>query len=130
MNSFSFFGNIMMTIVPIIVVIGFILVFVSIISQLVRSSNENHKNNNSPILTVEAKVVAKRADIQHYNRNNSNDNFNHSTTTTKYYATFEFESKDRMEFLVPENEYGYIIEQDMGKLNFQGTRFLSFERTK
>jgi hypothetical protein len=33
-----------------------------------------------------------------------------------------------MELLVPGNQFGLLIEGDHGKLSFQGTRFLSFER--
>ena len=42
--------------------------------------------------------------------------------------TFEVESGDRFELKVPRSEYGLIVEGDQGKLTFQGTRFLNFER--
>ena len=45
-------------------------------------------------------------------------------------VTFEFESGDRLELHVASNEYGYLVEGDMGKLTFQGTRYKNFERTK
>ncbi|MBQ4627771.1 MAG: DUF2500 domain-containing protein, partial [Clostridia bacterium] len=48
--------------------------------------------------------------------------------STTYYATFQFESGDRLELAVPSSEYGMLVEGDKGKLSFQGTRFLSFER--
>jgi hypothetical protein len=54
----------------------------------------------------------------------------HSSSSTKYYVTFEFESGDRLELHVASNEYGYLVEGDMGKLTFQGTRYKNFERTK
>jgi hypothetical protein len=34
-----------------------------------------------------------------------------------------------MEFAVSGNQYGMIAEGDFGRLTFQGTRFLSFERS-
>ena len=49
---------------------------------------------------------------------------------TWYYATFQVESGDRMEFAVDGMEYGMLAEGDMGKLSFQGTRYLSFERER
>ena len=52
----------------------------------------------------------------------------HTTSSTWYYATFEFESGDRMELGVSGSEYGMLAEGDSGKLTFQGTRYLSFER--
>ena len=47
---------------------------------------------------------------------------------TTYYVTFQVESGDRMEFTVEGSEYGMLIEGDHGKLTFQGTRYLGFER--
>ena len=35
---------------------------------------------------------------------------------------------DRMELEVPDMEYGLLVEGDRGRLTFQGTRFLGFER--
>ena len=50
------------------------------------------------------------------------------STYTHYYATFEVESGDRMEFELRGSEYGLLAEGDLGKLTFQGTRYLGFER--
>ena len=47
---------------------------------------------------------------------------------TDYFATFEFESGDRMDLRIPSNQYEYIVDGDNGKLTFQGTRFLKYER--
>ena len=44
------------------------------------------------------------------------------------YVTFEVESGDRMEMNVRGSEYGMLAEGDVGKLTFQGTRYLNFER--
>ena len=41
----------------------------------------------------------------------------------------EIESGDRVELHAAGSEYGLLIEGDKGKLSFQGTRFLGFERT-
>ena len=49
-------------------------------------------------------------------------------TFTTYYATFQVESGDRMELEVDGSDYGMLVEGDMGKLMFQGTRYLGFER--
>ncbi len=93
-------------------VIGmFVFVFVNLIRQ-------NHRNNNSPRLTVPATVVAKRD-----HRSRSRDHHYAS-----YYVTFQFESGDRMELTVPGAEFGLLCEGDRGTLTFQGTRYLGFER--
>lgn len=51
-----------------------------------------------------------------------------SHTFTTYYATFQVESGDRMELEVDDSDYGMLVEGDTGKLSFQGTRYLGFER--
>ena len=92
--------------------------------MFVKGIGQWHKNNNSPRLTVEAVVAAKRTDISHHH--DANTHVDHHTTW--YYVTFEVESGDRMEFSVSGKEYGLLAEGDMGKLTFQGTRYLSFVR--
>ena len=52
----------------------------------------------------------------------------HTTHSTSYYATFQVESGDRMELNLSGQEYGLLAEGDRGKLTFQGTRYLGFER--
>lgn len=103
----------------------FIGVFVVMIVTLVRSLGRWHKNNQSPRLTVDAAVVAKRMDRVHH-RSSHVSSTGHTTTT--YYATFQVESGDRMELVVPGTEYGMLVEGDHGKLTFQGTRYLGFQR--
>ena len=49
-------------------------------------------------------------------------------TFTTYYVTFQVESGDRMELTVDGSEYGMLVEGDIGKLSFQGTRYLGFQR--
>lgn len=120
---FSLFGNLMFNIVPIFVFLIFVLVFGVIIFGMIGSAKEWKKNNDSPVLVVEATVVAKRTNISHHHHENMN-----SSSSTRYYVTFEVESGDRMEFGVRGAEYGLLIEQDRGKLTFQGTRYLEFKR--
>ncbi len=92
--------------------------------MFVKGIGQWNKNNNSPRLTVEAVVAAKRTDISHHH--DANTHVDHHTTW--YYVTFEVQSGDRMEFGVSGSEYGLLAEGDYGKLTFQGTRYLGFER--
>ena len=85
---FSGISNLMFTIVPVIVVIGFVFVFGTLMAM------------------------------------------SHATSSTDYFVTFEVESGDRMEFLMAGTEYGQLMEGDEGKLTFQGTRYLGFERAR
>ena len=81
------------------------------------------KNNASPRLTVPATVVAKRTNVS---RHHTDKAMAHTFTT--YYVTFQVESSDRMELRLSGTEYGQLAEGDTGKLSFQGTRYLGFER--
>lgn len=54
----------------------------------------------------------------------------HMSTSTTYYATFEVNSGDRLEFKVRDTEYGMLVENDTGMLTFQCTRYLGFERSR
>lgn len=80
------------------------------------------KNNNSPVLIVEAKVVGKRSQTSHHNHQT------HTSGVTRYFATFEVESGDRIEFHLGSYEYSMLAERDSGKLKFQGSRYLEFNR--
>lgn len=109
--------NLMGIIVPIffVVILGvFVFIFAKGISQW-------NKNNKALRLTVPAAVVAKRMDVS--------GGGEHSHASTSYYVTFQVESGDRMELHLRGHEYGLMVEGDRGKLTFQGTRFLGFERT-
>ena len=106
--------------------IMFFAVFGLVISTFILAIIRWNKNNNSPRITVSAKVVTKRQRA-HTHHNTETHIMN---TTYTHLATFEFESGDRLELIVPSIEYGLLAEGDEGKLTFQGTRFLSFERER
>ncbi len=102
----------------------FFLVFGVIIFTLVKGIGEWNKNNHSPRLIVEAIVVTKRNQVSHHHH----DGGMHTTHSTTYYVTFQVESGDRMELRVSGQEFGMLVEGDRGKLTFQGTRYIGFER--
>ena len=108
----------------------FALVAGFIIVAIVKNIAQWSKNNNSPVLTVSAKIIAKRTAVSSNNSINGETGVNHHMTSTTYYATFEVESGDRMELMVNGNEYGLLADGDAGRLTFQGTRYLSFERNR
>lgn len=110
--------DIMFTIVPIIVLLGFCFVIGSMIFQGISYMNDKSK----PIQTERVKVVAKRTNVTRHHHNN------HHSTSTTYYVTFEFLSGQRLELKVSGKQYGYIVEGDEGILQFQGQIFNSFER--
>ena len=120
--GFDFF---MFSIFPVIWSIMFLLIFGLIIVTIVRGLKQWNKNNHSPRLTVDARVLAKRHDVS---RRRSAGEHHHYRTVNTYFVTFEVASGDRMELQLQGHEYGLLIEGDTGKLTFQGTRYLGFER--
>lgn len=108
--------------------IMFFLVFAIILFTFIKGAMQWNKNNHSPRLTVRAKVVAKTINVSRHHHHHGSNTMMHTSTSSTYYITFEFESGDRMEFVVSRNDYGLLVEGDEGMLTFQGTRFLSFER--
>ena len=110
----------------------FLLVVTVFIVILVKNLKQQRVNNHSPRLTVEATVVSRRQNVSHHNTANAGDitgaHGYTTTSSTTYYATFQVESGDRMELVIPSSQYGYLTEGDRGRLSFQGTRFLNFER--
>lgn len=115
------FDSLMFTIAPIFIIVIFVAVVGMLVVTAVRGAATWSKNNASPRLTVSAQVVSKRTRVS----GGSGD----LMTSTTYYVTFQVESGDRMEFAVSGSEYGMLAEGDQGTLTFQGTRYLSFERT-
>lgn len=108
-----------------IVFVLFLCVFISIFVKMISQWN---KNNHSPRLTVYASVVGKRINVSHNQHANAGAHGHCTSSSTIYYVTFQVESGDRMEFHLNGSEYGMLIEGDSGKLSFQGTRYLGFER--
>lgn len=129
-SPFGGFGDIMFTIVPVIVIIGFVFVFGTIIVRSIQGAKQWKRNNESPVLTVNATVMTKRMDVHHYQNNTETDNMHHMSSLTTYYSTFEVTSGDRLEFEIQGTEYGMLVESDVGWLTFQGTRYLGFERNR
>ncbi len=106
----------------------FAIVIVCFIALAVKGIGTWHKNNNSPRLTVAATVVAKRQNTDVHHHHTGDNVAMHTSTSTTYYATFQFDSGDRLELHIPGREYGMLAEGDAGELTFQGTRYLGFER--
>ena len=107
----------------------FALVIGVFVVTAVRSLIQWSHNNQSPRLTVDARVVTKRTSVSvHHHHHGAGAGVHHSTSTA-YYVTFEVASGDRMELKVKGNEYGMLAEGDHGQLSFQGTRYLGFARS-
>lgn len=130
MSHYGGFGGVdtMATTFFVLFIIMFLIVISVFISVAVRGARRYSKNESSPILTVEAKVVGKRESLTRH-MDGTGDHF-HNNTRISYYVTFEVASGDRLEFNMPGEEYGILVEGDNGRLTFQGTRYQGFDRMR
>jgi len=79
------------------------------------------RNNALPVLSTPARVVAKQTGYEKW-RNNRR-----LRTLNLYYATFELDTGQRIEFSVGDNQFGALIVGDQGTLTYQGTRYRGFQ---
>ena len=120
--------QLMNAVFPLLFLIVFVFVISTIVGTFVSKAKRERKNDQSPRLTAEAKVVSKRMQVGENRHRHTNDDMMHSYNYSKYFVTFEFESGDRLELRLPGREYGLLTEGDTGLLTFQGTRYLGFDR--
>ena len=109
-----------------------LLVIAMFVFILAKGIAQHRKDDNSPRLTVECVVVDKRTETTIHQMPVAGDASGalgyHTTTGTTHYVTFQVESSDRFELAVSGSEYAQLAEGEQGKLTFQGTRYLGFER--
>ena len=91
------------------------------------------KNNSAPQETAGARITAKRMKVSGHGGTMMTNrvsamNMLHSSTHTEYFVTFELENGRRLELGVKDPDYGMLAEGDRGRLSWQGTRYLGFER--
>lgn len=106
----------------IFITIIFIMVFGTFVYVAIQGITTWSRNNQSPVLTVPAEVVAKRT--------NTSGGSGNSSASTRYYVTFQVQSGDRIELGVKGSEFGLLAEDDLGMLTFQGTRYQGFDRQR
>ncbi len=104
------------------------IVLAVIITPLVGSVRQYRRSNASPVPTVEAAVSDKRTNVHvhtgggHHHRGASG--------AADYCATLQVDSGSRIGLALSPQEYGQPAPGNRGKLIFQGTRYLGFERDR
>ena len=86
-------------------------------------------SNSTPILTVDAKVIGKRFNTFQDTQSFA-DMIPYYNYATLYFVTFEVVNGEKLEFSVTSVEYENLIEEDLGKLSYQGTKFLEFHKAE
>ncbi|WP_246469801.1 DUF2500 domain-containing protein [Cohnella nanjingensis] len=104
----------------------FVVVLGIILFGAAKGVGEWSRNNGEPLRSVPSRIVSKRTQVKFHHHHD--DSMSHHHSDTAYYATFEFEGGNRLEFKVSGREYGQLAEGDRGHLSYQGTRYKGFER--
>ncbi|MCP3761417.1 DUF2500 domain-containing protein [Domibacillus sp. A3M-37] len=108
---------------PFFITSVFCIVVGVMLFNIVNGSMDWVHNNNSKVMSIPAKVAAKRMLVRGGSGN--------SAASTRYYITFEYEEMgDRIELQMNGHTYGMIAKEDIGNLTYQGSRYKDFERSK
>ncbi len=121
------FGQLVMVFIALV----FIIVIGAILFRAVKAVSEWSHNNRQPVLIVPAKLVTKRENVtvhRHHHQHGDHHHHSHGSTSTQYFATFELEQGERLEFQISGRESGLLAEGDAGELTYQGTRYQGFRR--
>lgn len=116
------FVDFLFSAVPFLVFVIFAIVIMIFITSLVKGAGQYFRNNSIPEEQIPARLVTKRLHTWGGHGNMS--------AHTSYYATFETEKGERMEFPVGSQFSGMHVEGDTGILTHRGTRFIGFERER
>ncbi len=80
------------------------------------------KDRLKPRRSVPARFAARRSEVCRHKTSRG------EFTTVHFYAAFETEDGEHIEFSVSDDEYGRLAEGERGTLRYQGARYLGFER--
>ena len=80
------------------------------------------KDRLKPRRSVPARFTARRSEVCRHKTSRG------ESTTVHFYATFETEDGESMEFSVSDDEYGRLVWGERGTLRYQGARYLGFEQ--
>ena len=90
------------------------------IVTMVTAAKAIKKNTKLPKISANARATGKRMD---------GFAVSNKKEVPRYYATFEFDTKDTFEFQISEDCYQFIQPGDHGIIVVKGTQFISFELT-
>ncbi|NMB29501.1 MAG: DUF2500 domain-containing protein [Clostridiaceae bacterium] len=125
--------NFGMKVIYILFSVMFGLFLLLVITYLVKVIKSRRDDRMAPLLTMDAKVIAKRMQVGH--KGAFLQDMDAASTLrlgrdgyTRYFMTFEAMNGDRLELAVDRKDYGLLIEGDHGALTYKGSRLISFER--
>jgi hypothetical protein len=115
MEIIGLFFIIFLIVLPLVLICILIYYFVS---RIISARKKREAIDKLPVLSVKAKVVARRMDVTG----------GQYSTRTIYFVTFETDQKERIEFRMDGSGYAKLIEGDLGTLTYQGERYKGFQR--
>ncbi len=129
----------MFTLASVVIALGALLVFGTIIWGVISKARRAVQNNAAPEVAAVAEVVDKRISLTGGSTRRSpgmvgaDGSFGPDTVTSTpirgtHYVTFEQSGGERFELEVPEREYGLLVVGDSGTVTMKGTRYLGFQR--
>lgn len=96
------------------------------VAKLVQTLRRKQYTLPSPMRTIQASIVSKRATVvQNWNAHSVPSTYVRSSMV--YYVTFLGESGEQLEFSVQKSVYHMLFTGDAGVLTFQGTQYLAFD---
>ena len=107
------------TIFTVFFIISFSLILFFNIFTVFKSLRTAKQNSRMPRIRAHCKIVAHRKSDVVRQRN--------GYTNTIYYMTFEYDTRDQCEYIVPSDTYSYFVDGDIGMITVRGSEFISFE---
>ena len=105
--------------VTLAVVASIIVLVVALVGQAgVSQAGVSRADRKAPVLTAHATVVGQRTEVVPVG----------DASRTKYYATFELETGERLEFAITGPTAGQLVTGDAGALTWQGSKMQDFQR--
>ena len=84
--------QLMNAVFPLLFLIVFVFVISTIVGTFVSKAKRERKNDQSPRLTAEAKVVSKRMQVGENRHRHTNDDVMHSYNYSKYFVTLSLKA--------------------------------------
>ncbi len=126
-------------ILPYIFAAVFILIFAGVVATISKNISRLKANMKSPAPTMSAVVISKRIGTEEDGASMEGarpDETAHGSVESAhdlglayFYATFQTENGERMEFRVRCDEYDMLTEGSRGRLTFRGSEYRSFKKT-
>ena len=98
------------------------IILLMLVAKLTSLVNVEEKEGRKPVYSMEATVKGKRTLVEA-------DPENPAVPKTTYFVTFHKRDGNRIELIVPGEDYGMAAEGDEGILVWQGNEFVVFKRT-